>query len=192
MKNQGESKRCAWVPAHDTLYQTYHDTEWGVPVYEDRKLFEFLVLESTQAGLSWRTILYKRENYREAFAGFDPAAVARFTDSKIEELLASPGLIRNRLKIKAAVTNARAFLAIQEEFGTFANYIWSFVQHRPIKNHFRTLREVPVKTAIAESISKELKKRGFTFLGPTIIYAHMQATGMVNDHTTDCFRHSEI
>jgi DNA-3-methyladenine glycosylase I len=183
--------RCAWVKA-DPLYEQYHDTEWGVPVYDDKKIFEFLVLESAQAGLSWITVLRKRENYRTAFAGFDPKKIAQFTDHNIAELLENPGIIRNRLKIIAAINNAQFFLNIQKEFDTFSNYIWSFVNHAPIKNRFNSIKELPAKTETAENLSKDLKKRGFKFLGPTIVYAHMQATGMVNDHTTDCFRHGEI
>lgn len=184
--------RCAWVPSQDPLYQVYHDTEWGVPVYDDKKIFEFLVLESAQAGLSWITILRKRENYRIAFADFDPTKVAQFTPAKVQALLVNPGIIRNRLKIEAAINNAKCYLKIQQAFGTFAHYIWSFVDHKPVKNNWHSIKEVPAKTAIAEALSKDLKKRGFKFLGPTIIYSHMQATGMVNDHTVDCFRHKEL
>jgi DNA-3-methyladenine glycosylase I len=185
-------KRCAWVPENNDLYQAYHDTEWGVPVYDDAKIFEFLVLESAQAGLSWLTVLRKREHYRKAFSGFDPKKVAKFTAEKINTLLENPDIIRNRLKIEAAVNNAKLFLDLQKEFGTFSHYIWSFVDHKPVKNKLKSIKDVPSKTETAEILSHDLKKRGFKFLGPTIIYAHMQATGMVNDHTTDCFRYKEI
>lgn len=183
--------RCAWVPEGDLLYQVYHDTEWGMPVYDDQKIFEFLVLESAQAGLSWITVLRKRENYRKAFAGFDPKKVAKFTADKVAKLLEDPGIIRNKLKIASAINNARLFLEIQQEYKSFSNYIWSFVDNKPIKNHFKSIKEVPAKTEIAETLSKDLKKRGFKFLGPTIVYAHMQATGMTNDHTIDCFCYSK-
>ncbi|RMH62683.1 MAG: DNA-3-methyladenine glycosylase I [Calditrichaeota bacterium] len=182
-------KRCDWVPAGDTLYEEYHDREWGVPVHDDRKLFEFLILETFQAGLSWRTVLYKRENFRRAFAGFDFEQVARFNEQDEERLRRDAGIIRNRLKIAAAVSNARAFLNIREKHGSFDAYIWTFVENTPIQNHWRTLREVPARTPLSDTISAELKKNGFKFVGSTVIYAHMQATGMVNDHTTDCFRH---
>lgn len=185
-------KRCGWVPGNDPLYQKYHDTEWGVPVYDDRKIFEFLVLESAQAGLSWITILRKRENYRRLFAGFDPKKIARFTVKDTRRLLKDPGIIRNRLKVEAAVNNARRFLDIQKEFGTFSQYIWGFVGGKPLRNKWKTLKELPALTPVAERLSKDLKQRGFKFLGPTVIYAHMQATGMVNDHTADCFRYKEI
>ncbi len=187
-KNLNNRACCAWVPEGDELYKTYHDTEWGVPVYDDRKIFEFLVLESAQAGLSWITILRKRENYRKAFAGFDPRKISRFTEQDVARLLLNPGIIRNRLKIRAAVNNAKCFLEIQKEFGTFSNYIWGFVGGQPIQNRWKTIKDLPVKTRTAESLSKDLKKRGFKFLGPTVIYAHMQATGLVNDHTVDCHR----
>jgi DNA-3-methyladenine glycosylase I len=183
--------RCSW-PGEDPLYQHYHDTEWGVPVRSDRKLFEFLILEGAQAGLSWITVLRKRESYREAFAGFDWNKVAAFDDSKVEALLQNAGIIRNRLKVKGAVTNAKAFIKVREEFGTFNKYIWSFVDGKPIQNKWKTSKEVPAVTEVAEKISKDMKKRGFTFVGPTIIYAHMQATGMVNDHITACFRHKQV
>ena len=179
MKNQAWS-RCPWPV--DDLYLAYHDTEWGVPVHEERKLFEFLVLEGAQAGLSWHLILKKRENYRAAFDQFDPEKVARYTESKICKLLANPGIVRNRLKISAAVANARAFLAAQEEFGSFDRYIWRFVDGRTIVNHWRSMREVPARTAESDALSRDLKQRGFKFVGSTICYAHMQATGMVNDH----------
>ena len=184
-------QRCPW-PGEDPLYQHYHDKEWGVPVHTDRKLFEFLILEGAQAGLSWITVLRKRESYREAFAGFDWKQVAAFDDHKIEALLQNPGIIRNRLKVKGAVTNAKAFIEVRKEFGTFSKYIWSFVDGKPIQNTWKAIKEVPAVTEIAETISRDMKKRGFTFVGPTIIYAHMQATGMVNDHITTCFRHKEV
>ena len=183
--------RCGWCGS-DPLYIAYHDEEWGVPVVDDRVLFEFLVLEGAQAGLSWLTILRKREGYRRAFEGFDPAKVARFDRKRIEKLLADPGIVRNRLKVGSAVSNAAAFLAVQEAHGSFAAYIWDFVDRRPIQNRWRTLAELPAKTPLAEAISKDLTRRGFRFVGPTIVYAHMQATGMVNDHLVACFRHREV
>ncbi len=166
----------------------YHDEEWGIPVHDDNKLFEFIVLEGAQAGLSWSTVLKKRENYRKAFEGFNPKIVAKF-DNKIKKLLENKGIIRNKLKIESAITNARAFLEVQKEFGSFNNYIWSFVNNKPVQNSFRTINDIPAKTELSDKISKDLKKRGFKFVGPTITYAFMQAIGMVNDHTTDCFRH---
>lgn len=181
-------KRCGWC-GEDPLYVEYHDTEWGVPVYDDGKLFEFLILEGAQAGLSWITVLRKREGYRKQFADFDPQRVARFSDRQLEKRLADPGIIRNRLKVFGARTNARAFLAVQEAFGSFSDYIWGFVDGEPIQNTWKSLSEVPATTALSDTISKDMKRRGFTFVGSTIIYAHMQATGMVNDHTIDCFRH---
>lgn len=183
---------CAWVPDENELYRTYHDEEWGVPLFDDKKIFEFLVLESAQAGLSWITVLRKRENYRKAFKKFDPAKVARFTKPTIEKLLKDPGIIRNRMKVEAAVNNAKRFLEVQKEFGSFSKYIWGFVNDKPIQNKRRTIKQLPAKTPLAETIAKDLKKRGFKFLGPTVIYAHMQATGIVNDHTTDCFRHAQV
>ena len=183
--------RCAWA-GDDPLYQRYHDREWGVPVHADRTLFEFLILEGMQAGLSWITVLKKRQAFREAFDGFDFNRVAAYEKGKISELLENPGIIRNRLKIHAAVGNARAFIRVREEFGTFNRYIWAFVDNKPQQNAWKSLQEMPAKTALAETISKDLKKRGFSFVGPTIVYAHMQATGMVNDHTTDCFRHRQV
>ena len=176
----------------DPLYLAYHDEEWGVPVHDDRLLFEFLVLEGAQAGLSWLTILRKREGYRQAFAGFDPATVAAFGPADVERLLADPGIVRNRLKIESAIDNARAFLRVQEEFGSFDAYVWGFVGGETIQNEWRTMAEIPAKTPEAERMSADLKKRGFRFVGPTICYAHMQATGMVNDHTVDCFRYPEL
>lgn len=183
-------KRC-WWPGDDPLYQQYHDEEWGVPVRDDRKLFEFLILEGAQAGLSWITVLRKREAYRKAFADFDYHKVAQFDDNKVEQLLQNAGIIRNRLKINSAIKNAKAFIAVQKEFGSFSDYIWGFVDHKPLQNQRREKGDVPAVTPEAEKLSRDLKKRGFTFVGPTIIYAHMQATGMVNDHLTDCFRHKE-
>jgi DNA-3-methyladenine glycosylase I len=184
-------QRCAWSTS-DPLYITYHDREWGVPVHDDRLLFEFLVLEGAQAGLSWITILRKRQNYRQAFDRFDPQKIARYGDEKILELLNDPGIIRNRLKINAAIGNARAFLAVQEEFGSFDAYIWRFVGGKPIQNAWTEMAQIPAKSAEAEALSKDLLRRGFKFVGPTICYAHMQATGMVNDHTLDCYRYQEI
>ncbi|GAB4178566.1 MAG: DNA-3-methyladenine glycosylase I [Calditrichia bacterium] len=184
-------KRCQWC-GDDPLYIEYHDTEWGVPVHDDQKHFEFLILEGMQAGLSWITILRKRENFRKAFDHFDPIKIAGYDQKKIDSLLQDAGIIRNKLKINGAVKNARAFLKVQEEFGSFETYIWNFVNYKPIVNQFKSLEEIPAKTPLAEAISKDLKKRGFTFVGPTIIYAHMQAIGMVNDHLMDCFRYREI
>lgn len=183
--------RCSWC-GKDPLYVAYHDEEWGVPVFDDRTLFEFLTLEGAQAGLSWSTILKKRDGYRLAFDGFDAEKIARYEGTKISALLTDPGIVRNQLKIGSTVTNAQAFLNIQEEWGGFSNYIWSFVDGRPIQNEWRSLAEIPARTPLAEALSKDLKKRGFRFVGPTIIYAHMQATGMVNDHVVDCFRYPEI
>ena len=186
------TQRCAWVSGNDPLYVSYHDLEWGVPVHDDNKLFEFLVLEGFQAGLSWRTILYKRENFRQAFDGFDPLKVAAYDENKIAELLANPGIVRNRLKVRATVTNARAFLALREEFGSFDDYIWQFTGGKTLKNGWNSLAEIPARTAESDAMSKDLLKRGFRFVGSTICYAHMQATGMVNDHTVDCFRYNEV
>lgn len=183
-------KRCAWS-TDDPLYIDYHDHEWGVPVYDDQKLFEMLILEGAQAGLSWITILKKRENYRQAFDRFDPEIVAQYDETKISELLQNEGIVRNRLKINAAVVNAKAFLQIQKEFGSFHSYIWQFVGGQPIVNHWSSLKEVPASTKESDTMSKDLKKRGFKFVGSTICYAFMQATGMVNDHTTDCFRYKQ-
>ncbi len=183
--------RCAWA-GNDPLYQDYHDEEWGVPVHDDRKLFEFLTLEGAQAGLSWITILRKRAAYRTAFAGFDPGIVARFDAAKVAELLADPGIVRNRLKVESTITNARAFLKVQEEFGSFDAYQWRFVDGSPIRNSWNSLQEVPATTPVSDAMSRDLKKRGFRFVGSTICYAHMQAIGMVNDHTTDCFRWQEL
>jgi DNA-3-methyladenine glycosylase I len=172
-------------------YVAYHDLEWGVPVRDDVRLFEFLVLEGAQAGLSWSTILRKREGYRESFAGFDPGKVARFDSRKVEKLLQFPGIVRNRLKVESAITNARRFLEVQEEFGSFARYSWAFVGGKPIVNRWREMGQVPAKTAESNAFSKDLQRRGFKFVGSTIMYAHMQATGMVNDHVVTCFRHKE-
>jgi len=179
--------RCAWCEKDD-LYRTYHDQEWGVPVYEDQKLFEFLILETFQAGLSWHTILKKRENFREAFDNFDYKKIAQYTEDKIEELLQNAGIIRYRLKIESAITNAKAFMKVQEEFGSFSNYIWKFTDGKPIVNNPKTLKDIPATTPLSDAISKDLKKRGFKFVGSTTVYAHMQATGMVNDHLEDCWR----
>lgn len=182
------NNRCPWCGT-DPLYVAYHDTEWGVAVYDDQLLFEFLVLESFQAGLSWLTILRKRENFRKALDGFDYHKIARYSDTKLNQLMNDSGIIRNRLKIEATVTNARAFIQVQQEFGSFSKYIWGFVGGEPIQNHWKTLQEVPATTSLSDQISKDLKKRGFKFLGSTVVYAHMQATGMVNDHLTSCFRY---
>jgi len=186
-----EILRCGWA-GNDPLYVHYHDTEWGVPVYDDKKLFEFLILEGAQAGLSWITVLKKRENYRKAFDGFDVEKVARYTNKKIESLLQNPGIIRNRLKVESAVKNAKAFIKVVEEFGSFSDYQWRFVGGKPIQNKIKNLKELPAKTAQSDAFSKDLKTRGFNFVGSTIIYAHMQATGMVNDHLVNCFRCGEI
>jgi DNA-3-methyladenine glycosylase I len=181
-------QRCDWGPRGGELMVAYHDAEWGVPVHDDRKQFEFLTLESAQAGLSWLVVLRKREAYRRAFADFDPEKVARFTDKRIEKLLADPGIIRNRQKIVAAMANARAFLAVRDEFGSFDQYIWRFVDGRPIQNRLQNMKEVPATSKESDTLSKDLKQRGFKFVGSTIMYAHMQAVGMVNDHVITCFR----
>jgi DNA-3-methyladenine glycosylase I len=185
------NKRCGWVNPDDALMIEYHDREWGVPVHDDQKHFEFLVLEGAQAGLSWATILKRRQGYRRAFSGFDAQKVAGYSPKRIEELLLDPSIIRNRQKIEATVRNAGAFLALQEEFGSFDSYCWSFVGGRPILNHRRSLQEIPATSTQSDAFSKDLKKRGFSFVGSTIIYAHMQAVGMVNDHLVDCFRYCE-
>jgi len=185
-------KRCPWVPTGDALYETYHDEEWGVPVHNDRKIFEFLVLESAQAGLSWRTVLHKRKNYRKAFANFDPKRVAKFTARNMTALLKNKGVIRNRQKIAAAINNAARFLEAQKEFGSFAEYAWGFVGIKPIVHQLRTNADYPETIPEAEAFAADLKKRGFKFLGPKIIYAHMQATGMVNDHVIDCFQRKKV
>jgi DNA-3-methyladenine glycosylase I len=183
--------RCAWTGANE-LMLAYHDTEWGVPLHDDQKLFEFLVLEGMQAGLSWSTILNKRENFRAAFHNFEVARVARYTGRDVERLLKNAGIIRNRLKIDATINNAKRFIEVQHEFGSFDAYIWRFVDGRPIKNRWRSMKEIPAKTPLSDAISKDLLTRGFKFVGSTIVYAHMQATGMVNDHTMDCFRYAEV
>ena len=183
--------RCSWAN-YNELMKEYHDKEWGVPVHDDQRLFEFLILEGAQAGLSWNTILLKRENFREAFDNFDYKKIALYNEKKVEELLNNAGIIRNRLKICATISNAKATLKVQEEFGSFDNYIWNFVNNNPIINKFKSLDELPSKTELSEQISKDLKKREFKFVGPTIIYSFMQAVGMTNDHTTDCFRYREI
>ncbi|NGP89763.1 DNA-3-methyladenine glycosylase I [Fodinibius halophilus] len=184
--------RCDWCEGTFDQYVRYHDEEWGVPVHDDKTQFEFLMLESAQAGLSWSTILKKRAGYREAFANFDVQKVARFDEEKVQELLQNPEIIRNENKIRSAINNAQRFIAIQEEFGSFCNYIWDFVGGDPIQNEWKSLEEVPTNTPISNKLSKDLKQRGFKFIGSTIIYAHMQATGMVNDHITSCFRHQEV
>jgi DNA-3-methyladenine glycosylase I len=185
-------KRCEWVNGADPLMVEYHDREWGVPVHDDRKHFEFLVLEAAQAGLSWSTVLKKREGYRRAFSDFDPAKVARYTDEKIEALVLDPSIIRNRLKIVAAVKNARQFLAVQEEFGSFDAFAWRFVDGRPLDARRKLTKDIPATSGESDAFSKDLKSRGFSFVGSTVIYAHMQAIGMVNDHLVDCFRHREV
>ena len=185
------TNRCQWA-SDDPLYMAYHDEEWGVPLHDDRMLFEFLILEGAQAGLSWITILRKRENYRAAFDNFDPVKVAAYDEAKILELLDNPGIVRNRAKIRSAVGNAKAFLRVQQEFGSFDSYIWSFVDGQPINNQWQMLSDIPAETAESRAMSKDLKKRGFNFVGPTICYAFMQACGMVNDHTVDCFRYQAM
>ncbi|HTP65030.1 MAG TPA: DNA-3-methyladenine glycosylase I [Geobacteraceae bacterium] len=187
-----EPIRCPWVDITKPLYVSYHDVEWGVPVRDDRTMFEFLTLEAAQAGLSWYTILQRREGYRRAFAGFDPEQVARFDDARCAQLLADPAIIRNRAKIAAAVANARAFLRVREEFGSFTDYIWRFVDGRPIVHDIHTLADYPATTPEAEALSRDLRSRKFQFMGPIIVYSHMQATGLVNDHAVNCFRRGEI
>ena len=184
-------RRCEWGTVSQ-LYIDYHDNEWGVPIHDDRTLFEFLILEGAQAGLSWETVLKKRENYRKAFSNFDPVKVSRYSDKKVEALMGNKGIIRNRLKITSAIKNAERFLEVQKEFGSFDTYIWQFVNGKPITNRFKSIQEIPATTKESDAMSKDLKKRGFTFVGPTICYAHMQATGMVNDHIVGCFRYKEI
>src|SRR6058998_189645 len=186
------TRRCAWVGTDDALMLAYHDQEWGVPVHDDRKHFEFLVLEAAQAGLSWSIVLKKREGYRRAFSQFDPRKVARYTQIRIQKLTADPSIIRNRLKIEAAVRNARAFLAIQDEFGSFDAYGWRFVDGRPRVNRWKTTTKIPATSRESDAFSKDLKRRGFSFVGSTVVYAHMQAVGMVNDHLVECFRYREI
>ncbi len=187
-----EKTRCGWAPRDEPLYLDYHDREWGVPVHDDKIIYEFLVLEGAQAGLSWATILRKRENFRRAFEGFNPAKVASFDRRRVAKLLKDPGIVRNRLKVQSAVQNAKAFLAVEKEFGSFDKYIWGFVGGKTKVNRWKSLREIPAKTPESEAMSEDLLKRGFRFVGPTICYAHMQATGMVNDHTVDCFRYREL
>jgi DNA-3-methyladenine glycosylase I len=191
MHEDVRKKRCGWVGA-DPLMLQYHDREWGVPVHDDRKHFEFLVLEAAQAGLSWSIVLKKREGYRRAFDGFDPEKVARFTARRIEKLISDSGIIRNRMKIEAAVRNAGAFLKVQEEFGSFDSYGWRFVEGLPKVNRWKTMRQIPATSRESDAFSKDLKHRGFSFVGSTVVYAHMQAVGMVNDHLVDCFRYREI
>ncbi len=186
------TKRCTWVDMDDLLLVQYHDREWGVPVHDDHKHFEFLVLEGAQAGLNWSIVLKKREGYRRVFSRFDPEKVARYTEKRIQRLTLDPAIIRNRMKIEAAVRNARAFLAIQEEFGSFDAYCWQFVDGRPKLNRWKAMREIPATSLESDAFSKDLKRRGFSFVGSTVIYAHMQAVGMVNDHIVDCFRYREI
>lgn len=183
--------RCEWAGG-DPLYIEYHDKEWGVPLHDENKLFEFIVLEGAQAGLSWITILRKRDSYQEAFDFFDPEKVAAYDETKIDQLLKNPGIIRNKLKIRSAVSNAQAFLKVQEEFGSFDSYMWGFIDQKPIINQWKSMSQLPAQTPLSHKISKDLKQRGFKFVGPTICYAHMQAVGMVNDHTTDCFRYIEL
>jgi DNA-3-methyladenine glycosylase I len=190
LKPNDSRRRCFW--ATSDLLIAYHDSEWGVPLHDDRALFEFLILEGAQAGLSWETVLRKRENYRRAFDRFDPAKIARYDAAKIKKLLGDAGIIRNRLKIEAAIKNARAFLAVQKDFGSFDRFVWQFTGGKPRRNRFRTLKDIPSRTAESDAMSRELKRRGFTFVGSTICYAHMQATGMVNDHLVGCFRRDEI
>jgi len=190
MSSQPKS-RCSWSE-HSELYQCYHDQEWGKPIFEDNKLFEFLILEGAQAGLSWITILKKRENYRLAFDGFDPAKVATYNQEKIEQLLANPGIVRNKLKIQSAITNAQNFLEVQKCHGSFSNYLWAFVDEQPIQNCWKSLSEVPARTPLSDHLSSQLKQQGFKFIGTTICYAYMQAIGMVNDHLLDCFRYHEV
>jgi DNA-3-methyladenine glycosylase I len=187
-----EKTRCAWAVGMDEFYVRYHDEEWGVPVHDDRLLFEFLILEGAQAGLSWRTVLNKRQNYRTAFDNFDAEKIARYGDAKIAKLLNNEGIIRNKLKIHSAVQNAKAFLKVRDEFGSFDAYQWRFVGGRSIVNHLKSIKEVPAKTKISDAMSKDLIARGFKFVGSTICYAHMQAVGMVNDHLVTCFRHKEL
>lgn len=185
-------ERCGWVKPENERYVVYHDQEWGVPVHDDRHLFEMLILEGAQAGLSWETILNKRENYRIAFDHFDPKQVSQYSDDKIEALMQNAGIVRNRLKIKATIKNAKVFMAIQEEFGSFDRYLWDYVDGKPIVNNYKTLSELTAKTDLSDRISKDLKKRGMSFIGSTIIYAYLQAVGVVNDHSVNCYRHREV
>lgn len=191
MTHTPQPNRCGWCQG-DALYEAYHDREWGVPVYDDETLFEFLILETFQAGLSWITILRKRENFRKAFDGFDYKKIAQYDRPKLDSLMQDAGIIRNKLKIEAAVTNARAFLQVQQEFDSFSNYIWGFVEGKPIVNAVQHYKQAPATTALSDAISKDLKKRGFKFVGSTVVYAYMQATGMVNDHELSCFRYQEL
>ena len=184
--------RCPWVNAGDPMMVDYHDREWGAPVHDDRTHFEFLVLEAAQAGLSWSIVLRKRDGYKRAFSGFDPQKVARYTRARVQKLVNDPSIIRNRMKIEAAVTNARAFLAVQDEFGSFDSYCWTFVDGRPRVNRWKSMKDIPAKSLESDAFSKDLKRRGFSFVGSTIIYAHMQAVGMVNDHVVNCFRYREL
>jgi len=186
-----KKQRCGWCEGN-ALYENYHDTEWGVPLFDDQKLFEFLILETFQAGLSWITVLRKREHFRIAFDNFDYHKIANYNDTKFQELIQNKGIIRNKLKIKAAITNAKAFIKIQKEFGSFSDYIWAFVEGKPIKNNVKNYKNLPANTAMSDRISKDLKARGFKFVGSTVVYAHMQATGMVNDHEISCFRYDEV
>jgi DNA-3-methyladenine glycosylase I len=188
----GEKTRCKWATGGNKLYLEYHDREWGVPQHDDRVLFEFLILEGAQAGLSWSTILNKREGYRKAFSGFDPEKVARYDQARIKKLLQDPAIVRNRLKVESAVINARAFLEVKKEFGSFDAYIWRFTGGKPIQNSRKAMKQVPASTNVSDAMSKDLKSRGFKFVGSTIMYAHMQATGMVNDHTVNCFRWKQL
>ena len=187
-----EITRCPWADLKNPLYVEYHDTEWGVPVHDDRKLFEMLILDGAQAGLSWSTILNKRENYRNAFDSFDFHKVAQYDEKKIQSLLTNPGIVRNKLKIQSTVKNAQVYLKIIEEFGSFDKYLWSYVDYKPVQNHYTHIKEIPAKTPLSDKISKDLKKRGMSFVGSTIIYAFIQAAGLVNDHITTCFRYKEV
>lgn len=185
-------KRCQWVNLDNPLYVEYHDKEWGVPSSDERHLFEMLILEGAQAGLSWATVLKKRQNYRKAFNNFDAKTIARYNKKKVEALMNNDGIIRNRLKIESAIKNAKAFLQIQKEFGSFSHYLWDFANHKPIKNRFKTWKDLPAKTELSDTVSKDLKKRGMNFVGPTILYAYLQAIGIVNDHETGCFRYKQV
>ena len=187
-----EITRCEWAQNTFPAYEKYHDEEWGVPVTDDRVHFEFLILEGAQAGLSWSSILKRREGYRRAFAGFDPEAVAAFTDNDVKRLLADEGIIRNRLKVASAITNAKRFLAVQDEFGSFNDYIWRFVDGKPLVNQWKSAKEIPARSEISDALSKDLKKRGFSFVGSVIMYSHLQACGLINDHTINCFRYKEL
>lgn len=190
--NASSRKRCEWVPSGDPVYCDYHDKEWGVPVHDDRRFFEFLTLEGAQAGLSWKTILMKRENYRTALDNFVPAKIASYGQKKIDDLLGNSGIVRNRLKITSVVKNAQAFLAVASEFGSFDAYVWSFVGGKPLKQGWKSIRDIPPRSAESDELSNDLRKRGFKFVGSTIIYSFMQATGLVNDHTVECFRYAEL